>query len=104
MKKFWSVFAAILSAPALLLAHEMQGGSTSGLFGLKPEYIHVLINPLPGYGLGIGVAVLLAGYLFKQRPLRVAGLVIVAVCAASAWPVLYFGQHGYNLSLIHISE
>src|SRR5712692_52701 len=96
MKKIWFVVAVILFAPALLHAHEIEGGSTSGLFGLKPEYIHVLVNPLPGYGLGIGAAVLLAGFLFKQSALRVTGLVIVAVCAASAWPVLYFGQHGYN--------
>src|SRR5438309_96630 len=96
MKKFWSVFAVALSAPVSLFAHEMEGGSTSGLFGLKPEYLHVLLNPLPAYGLMVGILVLLAGFLFKHRVLRIAGMVIVAVCAASAWPVLYFGQHGYN--------
>jgi hypothetical protein len=28
----------------------MEGGSNQGLFGLKPEYVHVLLNPLPVYG------------------------------------------------------
>jgi hypothetical protein len=28
-------------------SHQMEGGSKAGLFGLKPEHIHVLINPLP---------------------------------------------------------
>jgi len=95
MKKILIAVIVAQAAPTLL-AHEMEGGSTSGLFGLKPEYIHVLVNPLPSYGLGIGVAVLLAGILLKQRALRVTGLIIVAACAAAAWPVLYFGQHGYN--------
>src|SRR5437667_12635546 len=95
MKK---ILIAVMAAQATstLLAHEMEGGSTSGLFGLKPEYVHVLLNPLPAYGLAIGVFVLLAGFIRRSNGVRVTGLVICTVCAASAWPVLYFGQHGYN--------
>src|SRR5438445_7366256 len=96
MKKILITVAAVQCSSNLLLAHEMQGGSTSGLFGLKPEYLHVLLNPLPAYGLMVGVAVLLAGFVFKRPVLRTTGLIVVAVCTASAWPVLYFGQHGYN--------
>jgi hypothetical protein len=95
MKKILIAVIAAQAAPSLL-AHEMQGGSTSGLFGLKPEYIHVLLNPLPAYGLMVGIAVLLSGFVFKHPVLRATGLIIVAVCTAAAWPVLYFGQHGYN--------
>jgi len=89
---------AVIAAHAAptLLSHEIEGGSKSGLFGLKPEYLHVLLNPLPAYGLAIGVLVLLAGFIRRNNAIRVTGLVLCTVCAASAWPVLYFGQHGYN--------
>src|SRR5947207_2655576 len=95
MKKIFITVMAV-QATSTLLAHEMEGGSTSGLFGLKPEYIHVLLNPLPAYGLAIGVLILLAGFIRRNNAIRVTGLVLCTLCAASAWPVLYFGQHGYN--------
>ncbi len=95
MKKILIAAIAAQAAPTLL-AHEMQGGSTSGLLGLKPEYLHVLLNPLPAYGLAIGVLVLLAGFIRRNCPIRLTGLVLCTLCAASAWPALYFGQHGYN--------
>ena len=28
--------------------------------------------------------------------MRTLGLILTALCAASAWPVLLYGQHGYN--------
>jgi hypothetical protein len=95
MKKILIITALAACGPALH-AHVIEGGSTSGLFGLKPEYLHVLLNPLPVYGLAIGFAVLLFGLLLRKPAVRTAGLWICALCAASAWPVLYFGQHGYN--------
>src|SRR5207302_10008335 len=48
------------------------------------------------YGLAIGVLVLVAGFIRRSDAVRLTGLAICTVCAASAWPVLYFGQHGYN--------
>lgn len=74
----------------------MEGGSTKGLFGLKAEYIHVLLNPLPVYGLAMGVLVLTAGLSVRSKAARNIGLFLIVLCAASAWPVLLFGQHGYN--------
>jgi len=92
-----------MSIPVLLLlvacdlsAHEAEGGSTSGLFGLKPEYVHVLLNPLPVYGLLIGVLVLTVGLIARSTAARKTGLIITVLCGAAAWPVLYFGQHAYN--------
>ena len=79
------------------LAHDMHmGGSKEEFLGLKPEYLHVLLNPLPVYGLGIGIVTLAFGLLARNKSTRTVGLIITAVCAVSAWPVLYFGQHGYN--------
>jgi len=38
----------------------------------------------------------LPGSSVANNAICVTGLVICTLCAASAWPVLYFGQHGYN--------
>ena len=96
MKKIATILLIVLSGTGVALAHQMEGGSTKGLFGLKPEYIHVLLNPLPVYGLSMGVLVLAAGLLARSKAARNIGLVLVILCAASAWPVLEFGQRGYN--------
>lgn len=74
----------------------MGGGSTEGLFGLKPEYVHVLLNPLPVYGLAMGALALLAALLVRSKAAQNIALAFVVLCAASAWPVLIYGQHGYN--------
>ena len=86
----------VMSATAsTALAHDMNmASSKEGLFGLKPEYLHVLSNPLPTHGLVIGVALLAFGLLRQNQSLKIAGLIVTAICAASAWPVLSFGQHG----------
>ena len=97
MKVLVAILFAVLMGATQARAHQPgEHGSTGGLFGLKPEYIHVLLNPLLGYGLGIGVILLGFGLLARNKTARTAGLIVTAVCAASAWPVLYFGQHGYN--------
>lgn len=97
MKKLHAIIFSLLFGIMSAAAHEMRTSSSkAGLFGLKPEYIHVLLNPLLGYGLGIGVLVLAAGFILRNRTTRTVGLIITAVCAAAALPVLVFGQHGYN--------
>ena len=95
MKKITATLLA-LAVPSVVFAHHMEGGSTEGLFGLKPEYLHVLLNPLPVYGLSLGVVVLVAGLIARSKAAQNIGLVVIILCAASAWPVLVFGQHGYN--------
>jgi hypothetical protein len=58
----------------------------------QPEYIHVLINPLPVYGLAIGLIGLIIAFFLRSRPAQIATLILVLICAASAWPVYEFGQ------------
>jgi hypothetical protein len=58
----------------------------------QPEYIHVLINPLPVYGLAMGLLGLIIAFFLRSRSAQVATLVIVLICAASAWPVYAFGK------------
>ena len=58
----------------------------------QPEYIHVLINPLPVYGLAMGLLGLIVAFFLKSRPAQIVALIIVLVCAASAWPVYQLGK------------
>ena len=58
----------------------------------QPEYIHVLINPLPVYGLAMGLLGLIVAFFLKSRPAQIVALIIVLICAASAWPVYEFGK------------
>jgi hypothetical protein len=58
----------------------------------QPEYIHVLINPLPIYGLAVAWIGLIVALLLKSRPAQIATLVIIFVSSAAAWPVFEYGQ------------
>jgi disulfide bond formation protein DsbB len=62
----------------------------------QPEYIHVLINPLPVYGLATGLIGLGAALILRSRPAQIATLILVLLTAASAWPVYEFGEQGYD--------
>ncbi len=62
----------------------------------NPEYVHVLLNPLPVYGLAVGVLGLIVALFTKARAARVTALVIIFVSALSAWPVYEYGQKGYD--------
>jgi len=61
-----------------------------------PEYLHVLLNPLPVYGLSMGVLGLVIALILRSRSARLATLAIVFVGAISAWPVYHYGQAGYD--------
>jgi hypothetical protein len=58
----------------------------------QPEYLHVLLNPLPVYGLAIALLGLIAALCLGTRGGQVTALVLVFVCAASAWPVVHYGD------------
>jgi hypothetical protein len=96
MKAIAAIILVVLFGTCATFAHNMEGGSTKGLFGLKPEYVHVLLNPLPVYGLLAGTLVLAAGLLARSNAARNIGVALIVLCAVSAWPVLVYGQRGYN--------
>src|SRR5437763_12252244 len=58
----------------------------------QPEYIHVLLNPLPVYGLAIALLGLIVALVLRSRPAQIATLVLILICSASAWPVYEFGE------------
>src|SRR5437879_12730079 len=62
----------------------------------QPEYIHVLINPLPVYGLAMGLLGLIVALFLKSRRAQIATLIVVLVSAASAFPVYEFGEQAYD--------
>jgi hypothetical protein len=63
----------------------------------QPEYVHVLLNPLPIYGLGVGLFGLVIALLLRSRPAAIVALAIVLVSTASALPVYEFGEEGYDV-------
>jgi hypothetical protein len=62
----------------------------------QPEYVHVLLNPLPVYGLLVGWIGLIIALFLKSRRAQIVTLILVLMSGASAWPVYEFGQQGYD--------
>jgi hypothetical protein len=58
----------------------------------QPEYLHVLLNPLPVYGLAIALFGLIAALYLGTRGGQVTALVLIFACAAFAWPVAHYGE------------
>ena len=61
-----------------------------------PEYLHILINPLPVYGLAVGVLALALALVLRNQRVTIAALILVFVCALSAWPTYHYGEAGYD--------
>jgi len=67
------------------------------LRGLRqPEYVHVLLNPLPVYGLLISWIALIAALISKSRRPHIVTLILIFVTSISAWPAYEFGVEGYD--------
>ena len=62
----------------------------------QPEYVHVLLNPLPIYGLLISWVALIAALISKSRRALIVTLILVFIASISAWPVYEFGEEGYD--------
>ena len=70
----------------------------------QPEYIHLLINPLPIYGLLMGWIGLVIALSLKSRHAQVATLTLVLITSASAWPAYEFGEQAYDRVLSMADE
>jgi uncharacterized membrane protein len=62
----------------------------------QPEYIHVLINPLPVYGLAVGVIALIVSLFLRNRSAQTLALTLILITAASAWPVIHYGEEAFD--------
>jgi len=62
----------------------------------QPEYVHVLLNPLPIYGLACGWIGLIISLFLRSRRAQIATLALVLISSVSAWPVYEFGEQAYD--------
>src|SRR5436189_5388844 len=62
----------------------------------QPEYVHILINPLPIYGLAISWIGLVIAFFLRSRRAQITTLALLLISAASAWPAYEFGEEGYD--------
>lgn len=62
----------------------------------KPEYWHVLINPIPIFGSGLGALLLLAALWRRSEDLRLAGLTVVLAVGVIVFPTVKAGQRAYD--------
>ena len=75
----------------------MQSLWTELLAALRqPEYLHVLLHPLPIYGLAAGVLSLVLAVVFRNRGAQAIALVLIVLTAASAWLVAHYGHAAYD--------
>jgi hypothetical protein len=90
------LFAVLFFGPDINAheAHEHAPGP--GLFGYPAEYIHVLLNPLPTYGLALGILGLATALLIRSKGAKLFSFGIVLTCSVVAWPVVHYGQNAYS--------
>jgi hypothetical protein len=75
----------------------MQSLWTEFLAALRqPEYVHVLLHPLPIYGLAAGVFSLVVALITRSRSGQAIALLLILLTAASAWLVAHFGNAAYD--------
>lgn len=104
MKTFLATLAAALMFASTALADEVhEHPAGSGLFGMPPDHVHVLLNPIPVYGLFMGLLTLSAALLARNRTAQAIGLGVVILASASVWPVKYYGENAYQ-SVRQISD
>ncbi|MDD2763793.1 MAG: hypothetical protein PHE83_07465 [Opitutaceae bacterium] len=62
----------------------------------QPEYVHVLLHPLPIYGLAAGVLSLGLALAVRSRAGQAIALLLILLAAASAWPVAHYGHEAFD--------
>ena len=62
----------------------------------SPEYMHVLLNPIPVYGLAIGLISLSLAIVVRRRASFVIALALVFVSGLSVWPTYHYGEAAYD--------
>jgi hypothetical protein len=69
------------------------------IFHLPDYYFHVLINPLPIYGLAVALLGLLIACILRSRPAQITALILVLLTSLAAWPAIEFGEAAYDVML-----
>jgi hypothetical protein len=63
----------------------------------QPEYVHVLLNPLPIYGLALGALALVVAMFLRNRGAQITALILIFIGAGSTIPVIHYGDAGYDV-------
>jgi len=58
----------------------------------RPEYVHVLLNPLPVYGMMMALLALVLGLITGNKGAQMVALVLMVLVCGSVWPVVEFGE------------
>lgn len=58
-----------------------------------PEYVHLILNPIPIYGSILGAFALSIALFFKSPSSKIAPLALLAIAGIAAWPV---GEYGHK--------
>jgi hypothetical protein len=70
----------------------------------EPEYVHVLLNPLPVYGLSVAVIGLFLALFLRNRRAVIVALALIFLSGLSAWPTYHYGEAGYDRVLSMADE
>jgi len=62
----------------------------------QPEYVHVLLNPIPVYAMVSGILALIVALILRSRPAQITAFVVIIFAALSVWPVAEYGERGYD--------
>jgi hypothetical protein len=62
----------------------------------QPEYMHILINPIPIFGMGLGLLLLLVAWVRPAAGLSEAGLAIIIATGVITYPTIKLGQYAYD--------
>jgi len=62
----------------------------------QPEYVHVLLNPIPVYAMTCGILALIVALILKSRPAQITAFIVVIFAALSVWPVAEYGDRAYD--------
>ena len=63
---------------------------------MQPEYIHVLLNPVPVYGMAMGVFALALALMARSRSAEKISLVLILAVCATTWVAFHYGERGYD--------
>ena len=58
----------------------------------RPEYVHVLLNPLPIYGMAMALLALVLGLVTRNKGAQMVALMLIMLVCISVWPVSEFGD------------
>jgi hypothetical protein len=72
------------------------GALISYAMNVPPDYLHVLLNPIPVYGLAMGVIALFIAFALRSRAARVLALILICLSSAAAWPAYHYGEKAYD--------